>query len=289
MVGSSSRGKSPVPGASSRPTIFIARNRGWGLAGVREIWEYRELLYSLARRDVKLRYKQAALGSAWAIIQPLLYMLVFTIFFGHLAHVPSDGVPYQVFYYAGLVPWVLFSSSLAGAANSVAGNSVLISRVYFPRLVMPLASLGAFLFDFVIALALLPILMVVYDTYPGIDVLWLPALTVLALLAASSVGIWLAALNVKYRDVRYVVPFLVTIWLFASPVAYPASIVPHAWRFLYGLNPMVGVIEGFRWALLGTNTNPGPYVLLSVVVTTVILVGGLAYFQRAERAFADVI
>jgi len=270
-------------------TVVIKPTKGWVRLGLGDLWTYRELLYFLVWRDVKVRYKQTALGAAWALIQPFMLMIVFSIFLGKLAKVPSDGLPYPVFAYAALVPWTLFAQSLAGASNSLVGSSNLISKVYFPRLALPLAAVGSFLIDFVIAMALLIAMMFYYGITPGIEIFWTIPLTLLALLASLSVGVWLAALNVRYRDVIYAIPFLIQLWLFASPVAYPSSIVPIAWRGLYGLNPMAGVVEGFRWALLGTNTKPGGLVLVSGLTSFVVLIAGLAFFKRTEKTFADVI
>lgn len=271
------------------PVLVIKPSSGFRLLPLRELWEYRELLYFLVWRDVKVRYKQTVLGAAWAIIQPFMLMVVFALFLGKLAGVPSDGLPYPLFAYAALVPWTLFASSLAGASDSLVGSSNLITKVYFPRLILPVAAAGSFLLDFAIAFGLLVGMMVFYGVYPSIALAWLPLLTLFAVVAALAVGIWLAALNVRYRDVRYAVPFLTQLWLFATPVAYPSSIVPKTWQPLLGLNPMAGVVEGFRWALLGTGEVPGAIILVSAAVTLGLLLGGLAYFQRTERTFADVI
>jgi len=263
-----------------------------GLRGslrLRELWTYRELLGFLTWRDVKVRYRQTALGALWALIQPFTLMIVFTIFLNRLAHVPSNGLPYPIFAYAGLVPWTLFSSSLSGVSDSLVSSSNLISKVYFPRLVIPLAVTGSFLFDFVIALTLLVGMMVYYGVYPGLAILALPALVLLALLTALAVGIWLTALNVRYRDVKYTVPFLLQVWLFASPIAYASSLVPHRWRLVYSLNPMATVIDGFRWALLGVSWSPGASAIVSLAVVAVLLASGLVYFRGMERTFADIV
>jgi lipopolysaccharide transport system permease protein len=256
---------------------------------VGELWEYRELLYFLIWRDVKVRYKQTVLGAAWAIIQPVCTMLVFSLFFGRLARIPSDGVPYPVFAYAALVPWMFFATGLNQSADSLVGSANLIKKVYFPRLVVPLASVTSGIIDFGLSFAVLLGLMAWYGIAPTLNVLWLPLLAVLALVTALGVGLWLSALNVEFRDVRYTVPFLVQFWLFATPIAYPSSLLPEQWRPVYGLNPMVGVVEGFRWALLGTETRPGPMVLASAVAALVVLVSGAFYFRRMERTFADVV
>jgi lipopolysaccharide transport system permease protein len=231
-----------------RPTIHIRPAKRWVPLDLGSVWEYRELLYFLTWRDVKVRYKQTAFGAAWALIQPFMLMIVFTIFLGHLAGVSSEGKPYPLFSFSALVPWTFFSASLASTANSLVGGGSLVSKVYFPRVILPIASAGAYLVDFVLALGLLAGMMVWYGVAPGWGIVLLPALTLLALLSALAVGFWLAALNVRYRDVRYALPFLLQLWLFASPVAYAASLVPHTWRFVYALNPMAGVVEGFRWA-----------------------------------------
>ncbi|MFA5786441.1 MAG: ABC transporter permease [Actinomycetota bacterium] len=275
--------------ATRSPSILIRPSKGWVRLDVRELWAYRELLFFLVWRDVKVRYKQTVFGAAWAILQPFMLMVVFSIFLGRLAHVPSEGLPYPIFAYSALVPWTLFAQSLSGASDSLVGSSNLITKVYFPRLILPMAAAGSFVIDFVIALGLLVGMMLYYGVHPSAAILWLPALTVLAMLTALSVGIWLGALNVRYRDVRYALPFLVQLWLFASPVAYSSSLVPKAWRGIYALNPMAGVVEGFRWALLGTKTRPGAMIAVSAAATLVIFVGGLAYFRRVERTFADVI
>jgi lipopolysaccharide transport system permease protein len=272
-----------------RRVTVIQPARGWRALGLREVWEYRELLFFIAWRDVKVRYKQTALGAAWAVLQPLLLMLVFSVFLGHLAKVPSNGVPYPVFSFAALVPWTLFAQSLVGSSESLVVNSNLISKIYFPRLIMPVAACGAFLLDFFISLLLLGGLLAAYGVSPGAAVATLPLFFALAVATALAVGILLSAVNVRYRDVHYAVPFLVQIWLFLSPVAYSTQLVPHAYRLIYALNPMVGVIDGFRWALLGQGSFPGGVILVSGSVTLVTLLAGLLYFKQTERTFADVI
>jgi len=261
----------------------------WPSIGFRELWEYRELLYFLTWRDIKVRYKQTVLGAAWAVIQPLFMMLVFSLFFGKLAGVPSDGIPYPVFSLCGLLPWQLFSYSLTQAGNSLVGSQNLITKVYFPRLVVPISAVLGSVVDFAIAFVLLLGMMFYYGIVPGWQMLALPALVLLAVLAALGVGLWLSALNVQYRDVRYTISFLVQFWMFATPVAYPSSIVPEKWRVLYGLNPMVGVVDGFRWALLGKPESPGAPLLISVIVVFALLAGGLYYFRRMEQQFADIV
>ena len=256
---------------------------------LRETWEHRDLLRFLIWRDLKVRYKQTVFGAAWALLQPLLLMIVFTIFLGRLAGVPSDGSPYAVFVYSALVPWTLFAQALGSATNSVVGSSNLVTKVYFPRLLLPLAAAASFIVDFLIALALLVVIMIAYGLPMRIEFLWVPVLALLAFVTSLAVGIWLAALNVTYRDVRHAIPFILQLWLFASPVAYPSSIVPPAWRVVYALNPMAGVVEGFRWALLGTATRPGLMLLVSTACTVLVLAGGIVYFQRVERSFSDII
>jgi lipopolysaccharide transport system permease protein len=262
--------------------------RGWSGVALREIWRYRELLFFFVWRDVKVRYKQTLLGAGWAVIQPVMTMVVFTVFFGNLAHVPSDGLPYAVFSMIGLVPWTYFAAAMSASSTSLGAYQHIISKVYFPRLIIPLAAVIAPLVDFAIAFAVLVALMAWYGVIPGAAVVWLPVLMLLAVATAAAAGVWLSALNVRYRDVRYVVPFAVQLWLFATPVAYPASLVPPRWRAVYGLNPMAGVIEGFRWAL-GGGTPPGALTLVSAAVVAVLLVSGIAQFRRLEGTFADLI
>jgi lipopolysaccharide transport system permease protein len=269
-------------------TRRLQPSQGWNSRTLSDIWAYRELLYFFIWRDVKVRYKQTVLGAGWAIVQPLMTMVVFTIFFGHLAKVPSDGLPYPVFSLMALVPWTYFASALAGCSTSLSGYQHIISKVYFPRLIIPMAAVIAPLVDFAIGFVILIAFMAWYRIVPGPSVVWLPALMLLALATAAGVGVWLAALNVRYRDVRYVVPFVVQLWMFATPVAYPASLVPERWRAVYGLNPMAGVIEGFRWALAG-GPAPGVITLMSAAVVVVLIAGGAMYFRRLEGTFADVI
>lgn len=268
---------------------IISAARGWVPLNLAELWEYRELLYFLAWRDIKVRYKQTVLGIAWAILQPFLAMVVFSVFFGKLAKMPSDGVPYPIFAYCGLLPWQLFAHALTESAHSLVANERLITKVYFSRLVVPLATVCVGLIDFGIAFVILLAMMVAFHIVPSWVVLTLPLFLMLAVAAAVAVGLWLSALNVRYRDVRYTIPFLVQCWLFATPVVYPSSLVPGPWRVLYGLNPMAGVVEGFRWSLLGTGQSPGPMLIVSVAVVVAGLLGGLYYFRRAEKTFADVV
>jgi lipopolysaccharide transport system permease protein len=272
----------------ARTVLRVAPSRGWVSLKLPELWAYRELLYFLVWRDIKVRYKQTLLGAGWAIIQPLMTMVVFTIFFGHLAKVPSDGLPYPVFSLMALVPWTYFAAALAGCSTSLSGYQHIISKVYFPRLIIPMAAVIAPLVDFAIGFVVLIGFMVWYRIVPGPSIVWLPALMLLALATAASVGVWLAALNVRYRDVRYVLPFVVQLWMFATPVAYPASLVPERWRAVYGLNPMAGVVEGFRWALAG-GPAPGVITLAAASVVAVLMVGGAIYFRKLEGTFADII
>lgn len=273
---------------ASVPVIRIEPSRGWVGLKLHELWEYRELLYFLIWRDVKVRYKQTVLGAAWAIIQPLFTMVVFSVFFGRLAGIPSDGIPYPLFSFTALVPWTFFANGLTQSSNSLVGSSHLITKVYFPRLIIPLSSVTSGVIDFGIAFVVLVGLALYYGVHPGIQLLALPLLVLLALVTALGVGLWLSALNVEYRDVRYVVPFLTQFWMYATPIAYPSSLLHEPWRTVYGLNPMVGVVEGFRWALLGTNP-PGPMIYISAVTSIIILIGGAFYFRRMERTFADIV
>jgi lipopolysaccharide transport system permease protein len=271
------------------PTIVVEPSRRLADFNLRELWDYRDLLLFLAWRDISIRYKQTVLGTAWAVIQPVLTMVIFTIFFGNMAGVPSEGVPYPLFSFAALLPWQYFSTTLGNAANSMVNNSNLLSKVYFPRLLIPVTSLLPPAVDFAIAFVVLLGMMFFYRVAPTWNVLWLPAFMGLVVVTALGAGLWFAAMNVKYRDVRYIVPVLVQFGLFVSPVAYPSRLVPERWRALYALNPIAGVIEGFRWALLGTDTAPGPLIAVSSVAAVVLLVTGLFYFRHTEKTFADVI
>jgi lipopolysaccharide transport system permease protein len=274
---------------TTRPVITVEASHGWTNLKLQDLWEYRELLYFLTWRDIKVRYKQTALGAAWAVIQPFFTMVVFILFFGRLAKIPSDGIPYPIFSYAALVPWTFFAQGLTQSSNSLVSSAHVITKVYFPRLVIPISSVLAGLVDFVIAFTVLIGMMFYYDLYPTAGIVFLPGLLLLALTTALGVGLWLSALNVKYRDVRYTVGFLTQFWLFATPIAYPSSLLSEPWRTIYGLNPMVGVVEGFRWALLGTKTAPGPIVAVSAVAATALLIGGAFYFRKMEKTFADVV
>jgi lipopolysaccharide transport system permease protein len=274
--------------ASPDLIVDIEPSSGLRPINLRELWTYRELLYFLAWRDVKVRYKQTVLGAAWAILQPLLTMAVFAIFLGRLAHIASDGLPYPLFSFAGLVPWTYFATAVTSGAMSIVGSQQLISKVYFPRLIIPLAATVTPLVDFAIAMVMLVAMLLWYHVVPSAAIVWLPLLVVLAVATAFATSLWLSTLTVLYRDVRYIVAFLMQFWMFATPVAYPASLVPQQWRLLYGLNPMAGVVEGFRWALVG-GPSPGPIVGASAVVVIAMLTAGLVFFRRAEGTFADVI
>jgi lipopolysaccharide transport system permease protein len=277
----------PLVPACASPTVRIEPPRDWLELRLGEVWDYRELLYFFMWRDVKIRYKQTAIGIVWVILQPLLTMGVFTVFFGRLAKLPSQGLPYPVFYFAALVPWMYFSYALQSATNVVVENQRVITKVYFPRLVLPFSAVLSGLVDFAIGFVVLVILTLAYGIRPTIAALWLPLLVLVAILTALGVGLWMSALNALYRDVRYVMPFVVQFWMFASPVAYPSALVPARWRWLYGLNPMAGVIDGFRWALTGHGQPPGLVMLASAAMVAVVLVGGLFFFQRMEGTVAD--
>lgn len=271
------------------PVKVLRPSKGWISLKLRDLWEYRELLFFLTWRDIKVRYQQTVLGAAWAILQPFFTMVVFSLFFGRLVGVPSDGVPYPIFSYAALVPWTFFANGLTTSASSIVGSANLIKKVYFPRLVVPISAVLSGGLDFVLAFVVLLGMMVYFAIYPTVNVVWLPFFLLLALVTSLGVGLWFAAMNVQFRDVRYVVPFLVQAWFFATPITYPSSLLPEPWRTLYGLNPMAGVVEGFRWALLNTEPGPGPMVFVSGVVAVFLLVSGAYYFRRMEKTFADVV
>jgi lipopolysaccharide transport system permease protein len=271
------------------PVIRIRPSSDRLVSGLEELWQYRELLYFLVWRDVKVRYKQTAIGAAWAIIQPLLTMVIFTVVFDKFAKMPSDGLPYPIFSFAALLPWTYFSKALNQSVSSVVADANLITKVYFPRLLLPLSAVVGGLIDFAIAFVFLLAMMAWYGLAPHWGIVLLPFFVLLTMLTALSVSVWLSVINVRYRDVGQAIPFLVQIWLFASPVAYPASVVPENWRFLYNLNPLAGIIEGFRWALLG-NQNPPVIVLMSTaIVVLALLYGGIVFFKRMEKTFADVV
>jgi lipopolysaccharide transport system permease protein len=275
--------------SGSAAIIRIEPSRGWVSLKLGELWKYRELLYCLVWRDVKVRYKQTVLGVAWAIIQPVVTMIVFSLFFGRLAKIPSDGVPYPIFNLAALVPWNLFSNGLNHVSNSMVDSSNLIKKIYFPRLVVPIGALLSGFVDFALAFIVLLGMMLYYGMIPTVNVLFLPLFILLTLITSLGTGLWLSALNVQYRDVRYIVPFMIQLWLFATPIVYPSSMLPEPWRTIYGINPMVGVIEGSRWALLGTNTAPGPIIVVSSIAALALLVSGAYYFRRMEKTFADIV
>jgi lipopolysaccharide transport system permease protein len=271
------------------PVLKIRPPKGWASLGLKELWEYRELLYFLTWRDIKVRYKQTALGAAWAVIQPFFMMIVFSLFFGKLGGIPSDGIPYPVFAFCALLPWQLFAHALSESSNSLVANERLITKVYFPRLIVPISAVLGGLVDFAIAFVILLGMMVYYGIMPTVMVVTLPLFLLLAVATALGVGLWLSALNVQYRDVRYTIAFLTQFWLFATPVVYPSSIIPERWRWLYGLNPMAGVVEGFRWALLGKTEGPGAMLAVSILAVILICIGGFYYFRRMEQTFADVV
>jgi len=277
------------PEPTPPPTRIIRPSHGWRGLDLASVWSHRDLVFFLAWRDIRLRYRQTLLGVAWAVVQPLTTMIVFSVFFGRLAKMPSDGLPYPLFSLCALLPWQLFAYALTESSNSLVNNKHIITKVYFPRLIVPLASVVAGLMDFAVAFVLLLIMMAYYGVWPGPAVVILPLLLLLALTTALGVGLWLATLNVRYRDVRYTLAFLTQVWLFATPIAYPSSLVSEQYRWLLGLNPMAGVVEGFRWALLGTGAPPDALILVSVGVAVLALVSGLYFFRRLERSFADIL
>jgi lipopolysaccharide transport system permease protein len=271
------------------PVVRIEAHRGWLALDLWELWAYRDLVYFFIWRDIKVRYKQTVIGAAWAVLQPVLTMMVFSLFFGKLAKIPSQGLPYPVFYYTALLPWLYFATAMQSATNVVVEQQRVITKIYFPRVVLPIASVMAGLLDFAISFAVLLVLMAYYHIVPTSAAIWLPFFTLLAVLTALGVGLWLSALNALYRDVRYVVPFLVQFWMFASPVAYPSSLVPVKWRWLYGLNPMAGVIDGFRWALTGHGQPPGILLGASSAGVGLLVLSGLIYYHAMEGTIADVV
>lgn len=274
---------------ATREYLRICPSSGWVSLKLNELWEYRELLYFLTRRDIAVRYKQTVLGAAWAILQPVMTMAVFSLFFGALAHLPSDDLPYPLFAYAALVPWTFFAYGLNQSSESLVGSANLIRKIYFPRLVIPLASVLSGIVDFMLAFLVLVGIILYYGIIPTANIIWLPCFIILAFSTALGMGLWLSALNVQYRDVRYTVPFLTQLWLFATPVVYPSSLLPEPWRVIYALNPMVGVVDGFRWALLGTEAVSGSMIVVSSLATLLLLAGGAFYFRRMERMFADIV
>ena len=280
--------ETPPVQESTVPTLIIRPPRKWVPVDLHELWAYRELVTSFTLRDIKLRYKQTGLGIAWAVLQPLLTMVIFTVFFGGLAKIPSDGVPYPLFVLAALLPWTLFAEGLTRSTTSMVTNSNIMTKVYFPRLIMPLSSIISPLVDFAVSFIILLAMMVYYGYAPTLNIIFLPLFLLLALATSLGVGLWLSALNVKFRDFQYTVPFMIQIGMFASPVVYASSLVPASLRVWYGLNPMAGVIEGFRWALLGTGA-PSAMVLVSVGMVIVLLVSGMFYFRRMEQYYADIV
>jgi lipopolysaccharide transport system permease protein len=271
------------------PYTLIKPAGRWPALQLDELWAYRELLYFFVWRDIKVRYKQTVMGVLWAVIQPIFTMVIFSLFFGNLAGVPSDDIPYPIFSFAALVPWTFFANALNQGSNSLVNSADMIRKIYFPRLTLPTATVLAGILDFLLAFGMLLVLMLIFKQTPTINVLWLPFFLLLALITSLGVSLWLSALNVQFRDVRYTIPFLTQAWLFITPIAYPSSLLSEPWRTLYGLNPMAGVVEGFRWALLGADTAPGPIIIASTMAATLLLVSGIFYFRRMERTFADVI
>lgn len=271
------------------PVIHIAPSKGWVSLRLGELWQYRELLFFFVWRDIKVRYKQTILGVSWAIIQPFFTMIVFSLFFGRLAKVPSDGLPYPIFSYAALVPWTFFANGLTLASNTLVSNANMVKKIYFPRLTMPVAAVLAGVVDFILAFSILLLMMLFYDVVPTANVLWLPLFLLLALITCLGASLWLSAMNVQFRDVRYVIPFLIQLWLFVTPIAYSSKLLDEPWRTLYGVNPMAGVVEGFRWALLGTDMAPGPMLFVSALIALLLLLSGGLYFRRMEKTFADVV
>lgn len=279
----------PVASVPAPRVIRIRPSRGWVSLRLSDLWEYRELVYFLTWRDVKVRYKQTVLGAAWAILQPFLTMLVFSLFFGRLAHMPSEGVPYPLFTFAALVPWTFFANGLTQSSNSLVGSAALITKVYFPRLIVPVATVLSGVIDFVLAFVVLLLMLAYYGVALSPGVVWLPLFLLLAVVSALGTGLWLSAMNVQFRDVRYTVPFLTQFWFFATPIAYPSSLLHQPWRSIFGINPMVGVIEGFRWALFGTAAAPVSVIAVSSASATIVLITGALYFRRMERTFADIV
>jgi lipopolysaccharide transport system permease protein len=274
---------------SDLPRTRREPSKGWVWPKLRELWEFRELLFFFAWRDIKVRYRQTVMGVLWAIIQPFFTMVIFSLFFGRLANIPSDGLPYPVFSFAALVPWTFFANALAQASNSLVVNANMVKKIYFPRLALPIATVLAGVIDFVLAFIVLLGIMLYYGLVPTINIIWLPLFSLLALITSIGVSLWLAAMNVQFRDVRYTIPFLTQAWLFVTPIAYPSSLLPEPWRIVYGLNPMAGVVEGFRWALLGTDTAPGEMIIVSSLVALTLFISGAFYFRRMEQSFADVL
>jgi lipopolysaccharide transport system permease protein len=273
----------------NQPNIVIEPERRLSDLALRDVWEYRELLYFMIWRDVKVRYKQTALGAGWAILQPILSTVIFSVFFGRFAKIPSDGIPYPIFAYVGMAPWLFFSNALNACSNSLVSNQHLLKKIYFPRLIMPLAAVLSGVIDLALALCVLMVMMHHYGIRPGGAIIILPLFVLLAMATALAAGLWLASVNVKYRDVPHIVPFLIQVWMFATPVVYPSSLIPAKWRTWYGLNPMAGVVEGFRATVLGRGQMHGPLLWVSVSVVGLLLAGAMVYFKKMEPTFADVV
>lgn len=274
---------------ATKNVTFISPSSGWISLRLQEVWRYRELLYFLIWRDIKVRYKQTIIGAAWAIIQPFFTMVVFSLFFGRLAKIPSDGIPYPIFSYTALVPWMFFANGLSQSSDSLVSSANLIKKVYFPRLAIPIAAVMSGIVDFVLAFSVLLGIMFFYGIIPAWQIIWLPIFIILTLITSLGMGLWLSAMNIQFRDIRYAVPFLIQFWLFSTPIAYPSSLLSEPWRTVYAINPMVGVVEGFRWALLRTETAPGPMIIVSAMAAFIILISGAFYFRRMEKIFADIV
>lgn len=279
----------PPPEAIAQHITRIEPTSSWRFLDTSEIWHYRELLYFLAWRDIQVRYKQTAIGVLWVVAQPLASIIVFSLFFGNLAKIPSDGVPYPLFVFAALLPWQVFARAMMEASNSLVTDQRLVSRVYFPRILVPLASVIAALFDFGITFLLFLAMMLYFGVHPGLAVLTLPIFLFLMAATAVGVGFWLAPLNIEYRDVTYLLPFVTQLWMFLTPVVYPSTLIPEKWRFFYGFNPLAGVVEGFRWALLGVGPGPSPMLFVSAAVAVLLMLTGIVWFRRRERTFTDAV
>lgn len=272
-----------------RPQLHIEPTKGWASINLKELWLYRELIYYFVWRDLKVRYKQTVMGALWAILQPFIAMVIFSLFFGRLAKLPSEGIPYPIFSYSALVPWTFFANGVTQASNILVLNQNMVKKIYFPRLTMPIASVISGVVDFFLAFVVLLGMMVVYRIYPTANIICLPLLLLLALVTCLGVSFWSSAMNAQFRDIRYAIPFIVQVWFFLTPIVYSSSMLPEPWRTLYGINPMAGVVEGFRWALLGTDTQPGSIVFLSAVVAVILFISGAYYFRRMERTYADIV
>jgi len=275
------------------PITYLRPAKGLAALNLKDLWDYRELIYFLTWRDLKVRYKQTLLGFTWVVLQPVINMVVFTVLFGQLLNVPTDGVPYPIFSFAALLPWLYFAGSLTRSSTTLVGSSNLISKVFFPRMVIPIAGVLSGVVDFLVSLIVLVGMMLFYKIIPTWNLLLLPVFLLLAMLTALGFGLWLSALNVRFRDINYLVPFLIEIWKYATPVIYGSTLIPERFRFLLGLNPLTGVVEGFRWAILGTkyaqNFEPGPLFIVSISITFIVLISGIIFFRNTERTFADII